>query len=99
MENNPLGSQTQRDWRLAGAASGIGCTVVASLLICIGGGIFLDRWLGIEPVGVLVGVALGMAAAGYSLYELSVLGSPDRGIVTVEKKDGDEDSGTSQGAG
>ena len=96
MEQNPLESRTQRDWRMAGAASGIGCTVVASLLICIGGGILLDRWLGIEPVGVLTGVALGLAAAGYSLYELTVLGSPGRGIVTVKKRDGDEDAGESQ---
>lgn len=96
MKERPRESQTQRDWRMAGAASGIGCTVVASLLLCIGGGILLDRWLGIEPVGVLTGVALGLAAAGYSLYELTVLGSPDRGIVTVKKRDGDEDAGESQ---
>lgn len=96
MQENPLGSRTQRDWRMAGAASGIGCTVVASLLICIGGGILLDRWLGIEPIGVLVGVALGLAAAGYSLYELTTLGNPDRGIITVRKKDGDGASGEDQ---
>ncbi|CAN5569613.1 hypothetical protein BH23CHL2_BH23CHL2_07000 [soil metagenome] len=96
MQENPLESQTQRDWRMAGAASGIGCTVVASLLICIGGGIFLDRWLGIEPIGVLTGVGLGLFAAGYALYELTMLGDPDRGIVTVKKRDGDEGSGESQ---
>lgn len=96
MDENPLGSHSQRDWRMAGAASGIGCTVVASLLLTIGGGIFLDRWLGIEPVGVLTGVALGLAAAGYSLYELTMLGDPDRGIVTVRKQDGDDLSGGSR---
>ncbi|MEZ4520363.1 MAG: AtpZ/AtpI family protein [Thermomicrobiales bacterium] len=96
MDKNPLGSQTQRDWRMAGAASGIGCTVVISLLICIGGGIFLDRWLGIEPVGVLTGVALGLAAAGYSLYELTVLGDSDRGIVTIKKRTGDDKSGEAE---
>lgn len=96
MDENPLESRTRRDWRMAGAASGIGCTVVVSLLLTIGGGIFLDRWLGIEPVGVLSGVALGLAAAGYSLYELTMLGDPDRGIVTVKKKDGDGLSGEGQ---
>lgn len=90
MQENPSGSRTQRDWSMAGAASGIGCSVAASLLICIGGGILLDRWLGTEPIGVLAGVALGLVAAGYSLYELTMLGDPDRGIVTVKKKDGDE---------
>lgn len=78
---------------MVGAASGIGCSVVVSLLVTIGGGVFLDRWLGIEPVGVLTGVALGLAAAGYSLYELTMLGDPDRGIVTVRKKDSNGLSG------
>jgi ATP synthase protein I len=96
MQKNPLESRTQRDWRAVGAASGIGCTVAVSLLMCIGGGIFLDRWLGIEPIGVLSGVALGLIAAGYSLYELAVMGDPDRGIVTVQKKPADDDSGGGQ---
>lgn len=99
MDNNPLGSQTQRDWRMAGAATGIGCTVVTTLLVTIGGGILLDRWLGIEPIGVLAGVALGLAAAGYSLYELTMLGDPDRGIVTVKKEDGEDLSGEGQSDG
>ena len=92
MEGNPLESRSQRDWRAVGAASGIGCTVVVSLLICIGGGILVDRWLGTEPLGVLVGMALGLAAAGYSLYELAVLGDPDRGLVSVRKSAPDEDA-------
>jgi ATP synthase protein I len=96
MDENPLGLRTQKDWRAVGAASGIGCTVVVSLLICIGGGIFLDRWLGTDPIGVLAGVALGLVAAGYSLYELAVMGDPDRGIVTVQKKPADDDSGGGQ---
>jgi ATP synthase protein I len=81
---------------MAGAASGIGCTVVVSLLVTIGGGILLDRWLGIEPIGVLSGVVLGLAAAGYSLYELTTLGNPDRGIITVTKDDGEDLSGENQ---
>ena len=96
MNDSPLGSETQRDWRMAGAATGIGCTVVTSLLLAIGGGILLDRWLGIEPFGVLAGVVIGLAAAGYSLYELTLLGVPDRGIITVEKKDGNDLSGEVQ---
>jgi hypothetical protein len=96
MQENPLESRTQRDWRTIGAASGIGCTVVVSLLICIGGGVLLDRWLGIEPIGVLTGVALGLIAAGYSLYELAVMGDPDRGFVTVRKKPVDDAAGESR---
>jgi ATP synthase protein I len=87
MNQNPLEKQTQRDWRIVGAATGIGCTIVVSLLLCIGAGILIDRWLGIQPVGVLAGVALGLAAAGYSLYELTVVGDSERGIVKVRRRD------------
>jgi F0F1-type ATP synthase assembly protein I len=54
-------------------------------LLCIGGGVLLDNWLGTSPVFVLIGVALGMAAAGYSLYELAVLDQPDRGRVKLKR--------------
>src|SRR5690606_40958900 len=62
-------SHSQRDWQAIGAASGIGCSVVVSLLLCIGGGVLLDRWLGTSPVMVLIGMVAGLIAAGYSLYE------------------------------
>jgi ATP synthase protein I len=77
---NPLGTQeSQRDWQAVGIASGLGCSVVVSLLLCVGGGILLDRWLGTEPILLFVGLVLGLGAAAYSLYELAVLGVPDRG--------------------
>jgi len=95
---NPLGTRSQRDWQAIGVASGIGCTVVVSLLLCIGGGIFLDRWLDTSPVFTLIGMGLGLASAGYSLYELAVLGDTRRGVVKLHRKtagqssDGEEDS-------
>lgn len=81
---NPLGG-TQRDWQAVGAASGLGCTVVVSLLLCIGGGILLDRWLEMSPVFTLSGMVLGLITAGYTLYELAVLGSQEHGIVKLRK--------------
>ena len=94
---NPLGTGSQRDWQAIGVASGIGCTVVVSLLLCIGGGIFLDRWLGTTPIFTLIGMGLGLAAAGYSLYELAVLGDKSKGVVKLRGRsanaaDGDERS-------
>lgn len=95
---NPLGTESQRDWQAIGVASGLGCTVVVSLLLCIGGGIILDRWLDTSPIFTLTGMALGLAAAGYSLYELAVLGDTRRGVVKLHKNsadvavDGDERS-------
>jgi ATP synthase protein I len=82
---NPLGSQTQQDWQAIGAASGIGCSIVVSLLVCIGAGILLDRLLDTTPVMVLIGMVAGMIAAGYALYELAVLASPDRGRIKLKR--------------
>ena len=61
-----------------GAATGLGCSVVVSLIVFIGGGVLLDRALGTAPVLTLVGVALGLLAAGYELYELTRVGIKDR---------------------
>ena len=85
---NPLGDTTQRDLQAVGAATGLGCTVVVSLLLCIGGGVLLDNWLGTSPIFVLVGMVLGLACAGYALYELAVLGMPDRGRVKLKRPRG-----------
>ncbi len=71
----------QQDWRAIGAASGIGCSVVASLLLCVGGGILLDKWLGTLPILTLVGVAVGLAISGYLLYQLAVMNLPDKKSV------------------
>jgi len=73
---NPL--RDRGDIRIAGAATGLGCSVVISLLIGILGGLFIDRWLGTEPIFTLIGVVLGLATAGYLLYELATLGRTDR---------------------
>ncbi|MGC4191217.1 MAG: AtpZ/AtpI family protein [Thermomicrobiales bacterium] len=58
-----------------GIASGLGCSIVASLVVFIVGGIFLDRMLGTAPILLLVGVGIGLIAAGYQLYELTQLGT------------------------
>nr|WP_286207071.1 AtpZ/AtpI family protein [Thermomicrobium sp. CFH 73360] len=50
---------------------GLGFSVVSSLVLCIGGGVLLDRWLGTMPLFTLAGVVLGLATASYALYELA----------------------------
>lgn len=74
----PQGPDAQRDWQMVGLASGLGCSVVASLLVCIGAGILVDRWLGTDPFGVLIGMVLGLVAAGYSFYELIAVSNRKR---------------------
>jgi F0F1-type ATP synthase assembly protein I len=62
--------------RAIGVATGLGCSIVATLILCIGGGVLLDRYFGTMPVLTLIGVALGLAAAAYQLWELVKVGSP-----------------------
>jgi ATP synthase protein I len=62
----------------AGTALGLGCSIVVSIILCVGGGLVLDSWTGKSPLFTLLGVALGMAAAGYQLYELTTIGRTDR---------------------
>lgn len=61
-----------------GVATGLGCAVVVSLLVCIGGGILLDQAIDTSPIFTLIGVGLGLVAAGYQLYELTRVGSKTR---------------------
>lgn len=63
------------DAKVVGLAAGLGCAVVASLISAVGLGIFLDQWLDKTPVFTLIGVGLGLIAAGYQLYELVLVSS------------------------
>jgi ATP synthase protein I len=74
----PQSDEARKDWQATGKALSLGFSVVVSLLLCIGGGILLDRWLGTEPIFVLVGVVLGLGAVGYSFYELATMDVPVR---------------------
>jgi ATP synthase protein I len=62
---------------------------VASLLVCIGAGILIDRWLGTDPFGVLIGMVLGLIAAGYSFYELIAVSNRNRSSSTKRRAGGD----------
>jgi ATP synthase protein I len=65
----------QQDLRAVGVATGLGCSIVAALVLCIGGGVWLDSRFGTSPVLTLLGVALGLVVAGYQLWELTKVGS------------------------
>jgi hypothetical protein len=62
----------------AGAALGLGCSIVVSVVFFIGGGALLDAKAGTGPVFTLIGVVLALAAAGYQLVELSRVGRRDQ---------------------
>jgi ATP synthase protein I len=65
----------QQDMRAIGVATGLGCSIVAALVLCIGGGVWLDSRFGTSPVLTLLGVVLGLVVAGYQLWELTKVGS------------------------
>jgi hypothetical protein len=72
------GPDDQAGMSAAGIAAGLGCSIVVSVIICIGGGIALDEWLDRAPLFTLIGVAIGLAAAIYQLAELAKVGRKDR---------------------
>lgn len=65
----------QQELRVIGVATGLGCSIVVALILCIGGGVLLDRQFGTSPVFTLLGVALGLVTAGYQLWELAKVGN------------------------
>ncbi len=81
-----FGPEDLKDFRALGAVSGLGCSIVASLIIFIVGGIFLDQYLGTSPLLTLIGVAIGLVAAGYQLYELTLINRKDRQAGPMGRK-------------
>lgn len=77
-DSSPDLRRSNRDIRAIGTAVSLGFSTVATLVVIIGGGILLDGWMDTFPVWTLIGVAVGLIAAGYQLYELVLLGKPDR---------------------
>lgn len=49
-------------WRAVGLVSAIGVELVVCTLAGFWGGKHLGGWLGFEPIGMVVGVLLGLAA-------------------------------------
>ncbi len=64
--------------RVVGLATGLGISVVASLIAFVALGIILYQWLDRSPLFTLIGVAIGLIAAGYQLYELVLASDSNR---------------------
>jgi F0F1-type ATP synthase assembly protein I len=69
-----------------GVVTGFAWSIVVTLLVLIGGGIFLDQLLDTTPLLTLIGIALALAAAGYQLYELTLLGRKDRAAGPIGRR-------------
>lgn len=53
---------------LSGVAFRIGAELVAAMIVGVGGGLLLDRWLGTAPWGLVVLFLLGAAAGVMNVY-------------------------------
>ena len=47
----------------------LGWVFVATMGICVFGGLWMDKRFGTAPLCILIGVFLGFAASGYSFYQ------------------------------
>jgi F0F1-type ATP synthase assembly protein I len=56
--------------RQAAPFVGLGLTLAVTVLAGLGGGYWLDRRLGTQPVFLLVGAALGVGAALYHFFKV-----------------------------
>lgn len=68
------------------SAIGLGWSIGITLVVCILGGVFLDRWLGWTPWLTLIGVVVGLISAGYLLYELTLINRTDREAGPVARR-------------
>lgn len=78
-----FGPEDIREFSALGPAQGLGCSIVASLLVFILGGVFLDQYFDTAPLLTLIGVGIGLFAAGYQLYELTLINRKDRGAGPI----------------
>ena len=59
--------------RVIGLALEFGFTTIGAFVICLGGGIWLDRRLGKSPLLLLLGLLLAFLAVGYNLYQIATV--------------------------
>jgi HAMP domain-containing protein len=77
VDKSPLPPDREQ-MRVTGAAVGLGCSIVVTLVGLIAGGVALDQYFGTAPTLTFIGIALALIAAGYELFELARLGRADR---------------------
>ena len=54
-----------------GAALDLGIRLGLSVVIGVVGGVLIDNWLGTMPIFTLIGVAVGIGAAMYSIWDVA----------------------------
>lgn len=78
MSNDSGSEKPERDYQTIGLAVTMGFGIALSLAVLVGGGVWLDIRLNSAPLWTIIGLALGLIAAGYQLYELVMASRKDR---------------------
>lgn len=78
MSKNSGAEESDRNYQSIGLAATMGFGIAISLAVMVGGGVWLDVRLNSAPLWTIIGLALGMIAAGYQLYELVLASRKDR---------------------
>ena len=58
------------DWTALALLGQVGLTIVISILLGIGAGLFIDHQFHTTPIATLIGLLLGLAAGVYGVYRL-----------------------------
>jgi ATP synthase protein I len=62
------GSPGNAPW---GIAFDLGLRLGVSVILGLGGGLVMDNWLGTLPLFTLIGMALGIGAAMYTIWDVA----------------------------
>jgi ATP synthase protein I len=54
-----------------GVAFDLGIRLGVSVILGVGGGLLVDRWLHTSPIFTLVGMVLGIGAAMYTIWDVA----------------------------
>jgi F0F1-type ATP synthase assembly protein I len=67
-EERPSQVERPQNW---GMLLDLGFRLGLSVVIGVGAGVLLDNWLGTRPIFILLGVAVGIGAAMYSIWDVA----------------------------
>ena len=70
MKNDDQQRPDLSGWASLALLGQVGLTIVLSMLLGIGLGLFVDHQLNSAPVATLIGLLLGLAAGVYGVYRL-----------------------------
>ena len=70
MKNSNNKGQDSNTWTALALLGQVGLTIVISMLIGLGIGLFIDRQFNTAPIATLIGLLLGLAAGVYGVYRL-----------------------------